>query len=71
MAASRFKDLILGYVDSSDRMIYKRSTGELFLDADGSGAAARSLIARFDAGTALAAADIELRAEWRRNDFLL
>ncbi len=71
LAASRFKDLSLGAVDSTDRVVYKRSTGELFLDADGSGAAARSLIARFDAGTLLTAADIELHAAWGRNDFMV
>ncbi len=71
IASGQFKDLSLGSVDSTDRLIYKRSTGELYLDADGSGSAARSLLARFDAGTALSAADIELHAPWDRNDFLV
>jgi Ca2+-binding RTX toxin-like protein len=43
--------------DTSDRVIYNASTGQIFYDADGSGAAAQTLIATITAGTALTAAD--------------
>lgn len=71
IAGSAFKDLSLGGVDATDRLIYDRAKGELFLDADGSGAAARTLLARFDVGTLLTSADFELHAEWGRNDFMV
>ena len=38
LKAASFKDLSKGEVDSNDRIIYDRSSGELFYDADGSGA---------------------------------
>ncbi len=37
LAASRFKDIATGTVDSSDRILYNSSTGALFFDRDGSG----------------------------------
>jgi len=69
--ASAFKDLSLGKVDSSDRVTYDRAAGKLWLDADGSGAGARTLLAQLDPGTALSAADIEVKPVWDRDDFLV
>ncbi len=37
LAASRFKDIATGTVDSSDRILYNSNTGALFFDRDGSG----------------------------------
>ena len=44
--------------DASDRVIYHSASGQLFYDADGSGAAAQVLFATVGAGTVLGAADI-------------
>ena len=44
--------------DASDRVIYNAATGQLFFDADGSGAAAATLFATVTAGTTITAADI-------------
>jgi serralysin len=44
--------------DADDRVIYNTSTGQLFYDADGSGAGAAQLIATLQSGAALAATDI-------------
>ena len=44
--------------DSADRFIYQKSTGNLWYDRDGSGAAAKVLVAELADGTALTAADI-------------
>jgi len=44
--------------DSNDRFIYQKSTGNLWYDADGSGAGAKTLVAELADGTALTAADI-------------
>lgn len=44
--------------DPNDRIVYVRSTGELFYDADGSGGDEAILFARLGAGTDLSAADI-------------
>lgn len=44
--------------DASDRVIYNAATGQLFFDADGSGAGAATLFATVTAGTTLTAADI-------------
>ncbi len=46
--------------DSSDRVIYNTSTGELWYDADGSGAGARELIATLQGAPSLTATDIEI-----------
>jgi hypothetical protein len=43
--------------DSGDRIIYKTTTGEIFYDPDGSGAAARILIATLTGAPALTVAD--------------
>lgn len=43
--------------DSSDRIIYETDTGNLYYDADGTGAAARVLFAKLDPGLAVTAAD--------------
>lgn len=46
LTASAFKVLANGAeIDANDRVIYSPSTGNLYYDADGSGAASRSLIA--------------------------
>ncbi|EYD72126.1 hypothetical protein Rumeso_04832 [Rubellimicrobium mesophilum DSM 19309] len=71
LASAAFKDLSVGKVDSSDRLLYDRASGKLWIDADGSGAAVRQLLAQLDPGTALSAADIEVRPTWDRDDFLV
>lgn len=43
--------------DAEDRIIYERDTGELYYDADGSGAGGQVLFAVLDAGLTLSAAD--------------
>lgn len=44
--------------DTADRFIYQQSTGNLWYDRDGSGAAVKVLVAELADGTALSAADI-------------
>src|SRR4051812_16937287 len=44
--------------DADDRVIFNTSTGQVFYDADGSGAGAGQLIATLQAGASLAASDI-------------
>jgi Ca2+-binding RTX toxin-like protein len=44
--------------DSADRFIYQKSTGNLWYDADGSGSAAKILMAELVDGTAMTFADI-------------
>jgi Ca2+-binding RTX toxin-like protein len=44
--------------DADDRVVYNTSTGELFYDADGSGAQGAEIITRLQTGAALAATDI-------------
>jgi Ca2+-binding RTX toxin-like protein len=44
--------------DASDRIVYNTSTGQLFYDADGSGAGAAQLVATFQGNPAIAATDI-------------
>ncbi len=46
--------------DASDRVVYNPFTGELWYDADGSGAEAALLVAILDDAPALAATDIEI-----------
>ena len=46
--------------DADDRILYDKATGRIFLDRDGSGAAAAVLLAQVKAGTTLAAADFEV-----------
>ena len=57
LAASRF---VAGTAaaDSADRLIYQKSTGTLWYDRDGSGDAAKVLVAELADGTTLTAADI-------------
>ncbi len=43
--------------DASDRIVYDSATGNLYFDADGSGAAAQVLFATVTAGTTITAAD--------------
>jgi Ca2+-binding RTX toxin-like protein len=43
--------------DASDRVIYDKSTGALWYDADGSGGAAQMQIAKLAKGLAITAAD--------------
>src|SRR6185369_3180831 len=44
--------------DASDRIVYDTSTGNLYYDADGSGAGAAQLVATLEGRSALAATDI-------------
>lgn len=46
-----------GRVDANDHILYNSSTGAVYYDADGSGAAARQLFALVQAGTVLDATD--------------
>lgn len=57
LSASAFKLLGSGAVDADDRVLYDRSTGQVFVDADGSGAAERQLLCRVTAGRLLDAGD--------------
>jgi len=43
--------------DASDRIIYNAATGQIFFDADGSGATAQVLFATVTAGATITAAD--------------
>ena len=43
--------------DATDRIIYDAATGNIFYDPDGTGAAAATLFATVDPGTALTHAD--------------
>jgi Ca2+-binding RTX toxin-like protein len=45
-------------LDAGDRIVYNKATGQLFFDADGSGAGAAVLFATVTAGTTLTAADV-------------
>jgi Ca2+-binding RTX toxin-like protein len=56
LAANRF---VLGTaaLDAADRIIYQRSTGQLWYDRDGTGGAAKVLFADLNDGAALTAAD--------------
>jgi Ca2+-binding RTX toxin-like protein len=44
--------------DSSDRIVYDKPTGQLYYDADGTGAAAKILFATVTAGTTIALGDL-------------
>lgn len=60
MLADRFVTTVAGIpaLDDNDRIIYESSTGNLYFDSDGSGAATSILFARLGNHAALAAADI-------------
>jgi Ca2+-binding RTX toxin-like protein len=47
LADGVFKNLGHGHVDADDRIIYDPAKGELYYDADGSGAEQAQLIATF------------------------
>ena len=44
--------------DADDRLVYNTSTGNLYYDADGSGAGAAQVIATFQGGVVINASDI-------------
>ncbi|WP_135507426.1 calcium-binding protein [Roseovarius aestuariivivens] len=46
--------------DASDRFIFDQASGQLWFDADGSGAGAQELIATFEQNATVTAADIEI-----------
>jgi Ca2+-binding RTX toxin-like protein len=47
-------------LDASDRFIFDQASGQLWFDADGSGAGAQELLATFDQNATVAADDIEI-----------
>ena len=47
-------------LDASDRFIFDQTSGQLWFDADGSGAAAQQLVATFEQNAQVTAADIEI-----------
>lgn len=47
-------------IDADNRMVFDQAAGQLWFDADGSGAGARILIANFDQNATVTAADIEV-----------
>lgn len=60
LAEDAFKDLGTGAADASDRILYDRSTGGLFYDADGSGAGAQVQFATLDNLPTLSAANFAI-----------
>jgi Ca2+-binding RTX toxin-like protein len=63
LASAAFKVLGTGAIDSSDRIIYDRAGGNIYYDRDGSGSAARQLVATVTDGTVLTAADFKVLSE--------
>ena len=59
LEAERFH-LGTGAQDAEDRFIFDSTLGQLWFDADGTGAAAQQLVASFDQNASVTAADIEL-----------
>ena len=57
LAAGLFKNLTLGPIDATDRILYNDTTGGLFYDADGSGAGAAVLFAVLSGSPSVTAAD--------------
>ena len=58
LAAAAFVSNTTGNAgDASDRIIYETDTGNLYFDADGTGAGAKVLFAKLDPGLALTNAD--------------
>ncbi|KQP53158.1 calcium-binding protein [Methylobacterium sp. Leaf106] len=60
LAATAFKDLSTGSADSSDRILYDRSTGTLSYDKDGSGSASAVTFAVLDHPIALTYQDFHI-----------
>lgn len=57
LSASAFKVIGSAAIDSDDRVLFDASSGELFVDMDGSGAAERQLVATLTNGASLSASD--------------
>ena len=57
LSSGLFKVIGTGFVDTNDRILYNKSTGELYFDADGSGAVQAVLFARLSDHPTLAADD--------------
>jgi Ca2+-binding RTX toxin-like protein len=60
LRASAFKRIDGGALDSDDRVLHNRATGEVFIDLDGSGAGQAALVAKVAPGVVLSAADFQI-----------
>jgi len=60
LSAAAFKDLALGAKDSSDRIVYDSARGDLYYDADGSGAIQAVRFAHLDNHATLTNADFSV-----------
>ena len=62
LSGTAFKRIDTGTVDATDRVLYNKTSGEIFIDSDGSGAMSPVLLAKLAAGTALSASDFVVLA---------
>lgn len=60
LGSTQFKDLSLGSIDANDRIIFDRTLGNLYFDADGSGAQDAQLFAHLSNGAVVTHADFWL-----------
>ena len=60
LAPALFKNLTLGLIDPTDRILYNDTTGALFYDADGSGAGAAIIFAVLSGSPSVTATDFQV-----------